>query len=580
MFDSKYKITMTITMTDIKNNIRPIAGLILLGLAITFSMISYYNSIYNLRLSSEISNQKSRAEVIAQRIESYSAVASQLGRTLQNHFSKSKLNQKEIEEFLIESVKSGPEKLIYGVGIFFEPYKMIKNKKFFGPYAHRKLNDVSEIQITYEWSTDAYNYHQQGWYKKGLLASKDGVFVEPYFDTDLVYVTLVTPLYDTQNKILAVISVDMVLPQLQLIIDEINVDDHEIIYIQSRNGFLLAHPQKDLFYEKNKSFRSKSLIDFKIEDFKESISSKIDANDMLVYTETIPDLGWQVVVESQKIFVLKDSARLLHILYFYAIFLWLSVLLASYFCMRAYRIKSENKRREAEQQAQLLNSSRLATLGEFSSGIAHEINNPLAIIYGKSELLLSKIEKKSANESEIIIGLEKIKLNADRITKIMRGLKTFARDGKNDPCVTISLKDLFSETFSMAKERLSLKNIKFEIKDFDDVKIFCRPNQISQVLLNLLNNSIDAIESQALPWISIEVHCNQEIQILFTDSGSGITEDIALNMMNSFYTTKDFGKGTGLGLSISEAIMKEHQGSLVYNRGSANTQFILQLPKL
>ena len=115
-----------------------------------------------------------------------------------------------------------------------------------------------------------------------------------------------------------------------------------------------------------------------------------------------------------------------------------------------------------------------------------------------------------------------------------------------------------------------------------DLPLDCRPVQISQVLLNLLSNALDAVENTENPWIAIEAEAipeKQEIEIRITDSGPGIPNAVAEKMMNPFFTTKPSGKGTGLGLSISTRIMQEHGGTLRLDRSHPYTQFILRLPR-
>lgn len=571
---------VNINRSDFKKNYKFITGIILFGLIITGLVYGYYQSIYKLTLNSEIANQKSRAKVLVQKIENYSAVANQIGRTLKKHFDQSNYDKKQIENFLTESVLSGPEKIIYGVGISYEPYQFNKMNKFFGPYVHRDLQNPSKAILTYEWSSNSYEYTKQGWYKKGISAPPEGVYVEPYFDVDLVYVTLATPFYNTKNQAMGVICVDMVLPQLQKIIDDINSDSEEILYIQSRAGFLLAHPQKDLFFEKNKSLKSKTLIHFRINEFKELISDQKTNHDFIAYKETIADLGWEVVVETGKAFVFKESVRLGQIMFFSLCFLWSVIFVTIHFYIRSRKINFLNKQKNREHQIQLLNTSRLATLGEFSSGLGDEVNNPLSIVFGKTDLLIDKIENKKIEQFQIVEELKKIKSNAERISQIIRGLRTFSRDGEKDPFIQVFISELFIDTFALSSERIKSKNIKFNlINKAEGVKVLCRPSQISQVLLNLLNNSIDAIEKKSMPWISVDVQVSTDIQIIITDSGLGIPPEIAEKIMNPFFTTKDVGRGTGLGLSISYGIIKDHQGELIYNQNSKNTQFIIHLPK-
>ncbi len=580
---------------DFKNHKWPIMGFILFGFFVTALAMGYYILMYRITLDSEILNQKTRAKVLVQKIENYTAISDQLSRTLQNHFNNSKYSQHDIEKFLTESVRSGPSSLIYGVGLWFKPYGFQKSKKLFGPYAHRLLNEPDKINLTYEWNTETYNYPEQDWYKKGLLDPENGVYVEPYFDTGLVYVSYVHAFFDSKKKISGVISVDMILPQLQKITDELNkkmdtdsdIDrfqqgghKEEVIYIESRGGYLLSHPEKDKFFEKINNKKNKSLIDFKISDLKNTLYlPKENQREVLTYFEVIPRLDWKVVVETKKDFIFRSFLRLNKSIFIVLTFFWICLFASVVFFVNATNIKNASDKMNADQKALLMNASKLATLGEFSSGIAHEINNPLAIVYGKTELLIGKIERKTIQFPEIIAELKKICVNADRIAQIIRGLKTFSRDGKSDPFIKTPLKDIFADTFSISSERIKLKNIQFEIFEFADVIIDCRPTQISQVLLNLLNNAIDAIDNQPKAWIHIRVLVGEDIQILITDSGSGIPVKIAEKIMDPFFTTKVVGNGTGLGLSISYGIIKEHKGVLVYNADHPNTQFIVRLPR-
>lgn len=538
-----------IISAQIKENFKFIIGCIIFGLVTTGLLVSYYVSVDKLVLESEALNQKLRAKVLVQKIDTYSAVANQISRALQEHFKTSNLSKQETEKFLIEMVKSGPSNLIYGVGIWYQPFEFNKSRRLFGSYAHRQIADTSKIILTYEWNTEAYNYPEQEWYKKGLMATEGkGVYIEPYFDAGQVYVTLSSTLLNSQKKIKGIISVDMILPQLQSLIDSINQNDEEIIYIKSRAGYILARPHRVL------------------------------TNDVLTHTETISNLGWQVIVESHKSYILQDSIRLLNLITLGISILWLCLLLTIYFYIKSKNIKKMNSLKFEAQQVQLLNTSRLATLGEFSSGVAHEINNPLSIIYGKTELLIKKITSNTFEPTNLLIELQKINENSNRIAQIIRGLKSLSRDGSGDPFLKISLTELFANTFSISAERIKSKNIKFSIAEFDDVQINCRSTQISQILLNLLSNSIDSIENQPTPWILIEVNIGADVQILITDSGRGISKITAEKMMNPFFTTKEVGKGTGLGLSICQNIIAEHQGTLHYNPMSRNTQFVIRLP--
>lgn len=238
-------------------------------------------------------------------------------------------------------------------------------------------------------------------------------------------------------------------------------------------------------------------------------------------------------------------------------------------------------RLEAEaQRARSQNTAKMAALGEMSSGIAHEINNPLAIIRGKAQRIQRMVD--SGSDKELIrkdIGL--VCSTVDRIAKIIKGLRAFARDGSQDAFVTQSVSGIIEDTLSLCQNRLSNHGVTLKVNPFPpSIEVDCRPSQISEVLLNLLGNSFDAIETLEEKWIEISVVDLQDsLQIRVTDSGSGIPSELREKIVLPFFTTKEVGKGTGLGLSISRGIIEGHGGSLDIDVASKNTCFVIQLPK-
>ena len=235
-------------------------------------------------------------------------------------------------------------------------------------------------------------------------------------------------------------------------------------------------------------------------------------------------------------------------------------------------------RKKAEQM--LLQSSKMASLGEMASGIAHEINNPLTIIVGKINRIKRLMAELSINNDQLSEDLDKIKTTSDRISKIIKGLHSFSRNTLNDPYDNIPLKKLITDTLELCFEKFKHDGIEFNFEISFDVEIQCRGAEISQVMLNLLNNAYDAIRELPVKWIRIEMHLqsSERIQLLFIDSGLGIPKEISEKIMLPFFTTKDVNKGTGLGLSISKRIMEDHWGNLILDSSMPNTCFILELP--
>ncbi len=235
---------------------------------------------------------------------------------------------------------------------------------------------------------------------------------------------------------------------------------------------------------------------------------------------------------------------------------------------------------EKIQEQKLIHSSKMSNLGEMSAGIAHEINNPLSVILSRAYILKNSIEKNNFNSDKMYQEVNKIYDNCLRISKIIKGLKAFARDGQNDPMEPIPLRDIIENAQSICNSKIIEKGITFNKDEISpELQVNCSSTQLTQVFVNLLSNSIDAITDLADPWISIKIKVDSTlIRILIIDSGSGIKEEIREKIMLPFFTTKSANKGTGLGLSISSSIIKSHQGTLGIDSAHPNTCFYIELP--
>lgn len=233
-----------------------------------------------------------------------------------------------------------------------------------------------------------------------------------------------------------------------------------------------------------------------------------------------------------------------------------------------------------QQQSEIITKSKFSALGEMAAGIAHEINNPLAIISLLAEKLSSSADA-GLDQHLIKTNTKQILSATTRAAKIIKGLRTFSRDGSNDLYAVVSLKNVIDETLVLCEQRLKNNEVKLLVDEIPiDVQIECNSTQISQVILNLINNAFDAIAALPEKWIKLNFRDNGDvIEIFVTDSGSKISEDVRDRLFQPFFTTKEVGKGTGLGLSISRGIIHSHGGSLSLDTSSPNTCFVVTLPK-
>jgi two-component system, cell cycle sensor histidine kinase and response regulator CckA len=231
-------------------------------------------------------------------------------------------------------------------------------------------------------------------------------------------------------------------------------------------------------------------------------------------------------------------------------------------------------------RAQVISKAKFAAIGEMASGIAHEINNPLAVIAGLTKQLREEEEKKrkpTPNAVEHLLTIEKM---VGRISAITKGLRTFSRQTDWDPLAPVAVATLLSETVSMFRPRADKEGAVLELPPPEPgLRVNCRSSEIIQVLLNLLNNALDATES--LPERRVGITARSEdgtAFILVTDNGPGVPPGIRENIFQPFFTTKDVGRGTGLGLSISKRIVEDHGGRLALEASGPATTFVVQLP--
>ena len=249
---------------------------------------------------------------------------------------------------------------------------------------------------------------------------------------------------------------------------------------------------------------------------------------------------------------------------------------------RLYKELEEKSQAElAESRAKSLAAAKMASLGEMASGVAHEINNPLSVIQMNAQHILKRLRSDHPEIPDMEQRLERILKTTQRIEKTIKGLRSFARDGEKDPFDIVPLRSIIDDTLELCAARLKSHGIDLRISNqLPDIEIEARPIQLSQVLLNLLNNSHDAILELPEKWIELQIFRQEDmIRIQVTDSGSGIPMIIQEKLMTPFFTTKDVGKGTGLGLSISKGLIESHGGHVEYDLRSRHTSFNIEISK-
>lgn len=247
----------------------------------------------------------------------------------------------------------------------------------------------------------------------------------------------------------------------------------------------------------------------------------------------------------------------------------------------------DTKRLEAEQQ--IIQASKMATLGEMATGVAHELNQPLSVIKTASSFFMKKIKRKEPIKEEILYTLsQEIDSHVDRATRIINHMRLFGRKSEMT-LEKVQVNDILKSAFEIFSQQLKVRGIVVAWDLYQDIPlILADPGRLEQVFINLLLNARDAIEEKCdslqfvkdMGQITLKTTADDKhVTITVSDTGIGIPQDKLNKIFEPFFTTKKVGKGTGLGLSISYSFIKECQGDIrAVNNEDGGSTFILSFP--
>ncbi len=228
-------------------------------------------------------------------------------------------------------------------------------------------------------------------------------------------------------------------------------------------------------------------------------------------------------------------------------------------------------------EAQLIQSEKLAAVGQLVSGVAHELNNPLTSIAGLSELLLEQQELGTKDRGHLRVIHEQ----ADRAGRIVRNLLTFARKGPGEQAA-VDLNDVIQRTLLLMSYDLNLKDITIEKSLAPLPPVLGDRHALQQVVINLLNNAAQAVADnppERPRVILLSTWVDDRVRMRVSDSGAGIADAVLPHLFTPFFTTKEPGQGTGLGLSITYSIVDAHGGRITVERpAGGGAAFLVDLP--
>jgi histidine kinase len=256
---------------------------------------------------------------------------------------------------------------------------------------------------------------------------------------------------------------------------------------------------------------------------------------------------------------------------------------------KVYLVTTSDITQRLQTEQQLIQASKMATLGEMATGVAHELNQPLSVIKTASQFFMKKIRKKEKIEDDILFEMtEEIDAYVDRATKIINHMRQFGR--KSDITLEkVQVNTMLKKAFEILGQQLKVRGIEV-VWDLEEnlPLVMADSDRLEQVFINLLINARDAIDDrcQSQPSqkgnkkITLKTRSAvRDITVEISDTGGGIPRPILERIFEPFYTTKKVGQGTGLGLSISYGIIKDCKGSIrAVSHKNEGASFIIKFP--
>ena len=322
------------------------------------------------------------------------------------------------------------------------------------------------------------------------------------------------------------------------------------------------------------------LLDYKSADVEEFISSFnfsdlfVDKND---FNNIIDNLEAGKRIENSEIKILNKHNKEIIVTFFASFNMVRKTIEIAVVDLTGQ--KQVEKEKETMQK-QMFQATKLASIGELAAGVAHEINNPLMIMFGNIEIVKEYLEEKGVKNNLISSVLEKQTESVFRVARIIEGLRTYARGGvekEDEVDVNQAIKDSVVLIQSIYRSAEIVINSNFNT---NNSFIYATKGKFQQVVMNILSNSRDAFDSVVEKKIDINTYnIDNTVVVEIVDSGVGIPKSELDKVFDSFYTTKDIGKGTGLGLSVSYAIIQSLNGEMsIQSSEGEGTKVRISLP--
>ena len=368
------------------------------------------------------------------------------------------------------------------------------------------------------------------------------------------------------------------------LVEKIRVGETGFAFILNKDGRFQTHAVHDVKPDKSPY---SDFLNYNDEEKKHIhiIEHNDDSGNMNIYVAAFLKHGdWLLVYQqkaSEAFFDYRRTVNMAVVIIMLGCLLILStaILLSN----KLVRLLARIDREKQMMNEQIVETGKLASIGELAAGIAHEINNPVAIMVGEAGWIEDLLEEEefqaSENLKEFRRSLKQIHIQGKRCKEITHKLLSFARKTGSRP-QDINVNELMEELIALSAQRAKFSNVAIVIDFKDDIPSICvSQSELQQVFLNLINNALDAMEKDGGEIrISTKTEGNHVV-VVVADNGPGIPSANLNRIFDPFFTTKPVGKGTGLGLSICYGIIKKMKGDIeVQSTTGAGTTFLVKIP--
>lgn len=368
------------------------------------------------------------------------------------------------------------------------------------------------------------------------------------------------------------------------LVENIRVGETGFAYILNRKGEFQTKPLIDFVPSKGcygHFFECEKELDDDVTIMKREGEDGVES---IYITALLKDKDWLLVYRQESDDAFSDLKRAQAISMVIFIVGGISIIMMAFMLSirQVERIKEADRAKEMMNQ-QMIETGKLASIGELAAGIAHEINNPVAIMVEEAgwiqDLLEEEDFKRSSNLDELERALNQINTQGKRCKEITHKLLSFAR--KTDARIhSFSINDLIEEVVALSEQRAKYAKVILNTRLEEDLpSIQASPSEMQQVFLNLINNAVDALEKEGGEISVTSSWKDRQAVIEVQDNGPGIPPANLDRIFDPFYTTKPVGKGTGLGLSICYGIIKKMGGEIsVQSAMGEGTTFTVAVP--